>query len=267
MAFTPESPFPKARGHVIRSKDWNDAITEVQRLDTAKVNRTGDAITGGLTIGGHAGVGTATPENAEGWDRVLDVVGSQHAKFSVRSAAIEGRMMAHGGFWGAPAGMVVGTNTDHALSFGTNRSSRMTIDRAGLVGIGVGAQPQARLHVAGGQGDIGLTEGDLKVGDANFRLKVGVTTAGADAGNVRIRAHGGTNRLVLGGGTSDALTIAGANLGIGTLTLMIVGNRSAGISGPGLGRRVSVWDILEVNGNLRLATNNDIFLRAGTDVG
>src|SRR5918993_86866 len=62
MAFTPESPFPKARGHVIKSKDWNDAITEIQRLDTAKVNRSGDGITGPLTIGGNAGVGTTSPQ-------------------------------------------------------------------------------------------------------------------------------------------------------------------------------------------------------------
>lgn len=34
-------------------------------------------------------------------------------------------------------------------------------------------------------------------------------------------------------------------------TLMIVGNRSAGM-GPGLGRRVSVWDRLEVNGDLQV---------------
>ena len=34
MAFTPDSPFPKTRGHVIKSKDWNDAITEVQRMES-----------------------------------------------------------------------------------------------------------------------------------------------------------------------------------------------------------------------------------------
>ena len=313
MPLTPDPPFPKARGDTIRSKDGNDAITEVQRLDTAKVNKTGDAITGSLTIAGHAGVGTATPENSEGWDRVLDVLGTQHAKLSVRSAAIEARVMAHTAFWGAPAGMVVGTQTDHALSFGTNRASRLTIDRTGLVGIGT--QPQARLHVAGGQWDLSATEGDLKVGDANFRLKIGVATGGAGAGDVRIRAHGGSNRLALGAGTSDALTIQGANVGIGIFTpstedrldvagnvrigtgtnpiritsawsnfpggatnqaeisndtgafktLMIVGNRSAGLTGPGLGRRVSVWDILEVNGFLRM-TDFDIFLRPGADV-
>jgi hypothetical protein len=35
-------------------------------------------------------------------------------------------------------------------------------------------------------------------------------------------------------------------------TLMIVGNRSAGLLGPGLGRRVSVWDRLDVNGTLQV---------------
>ncbi len=379
MPLAPDPPFPKARGDTIRSKDWNDAVAEVQRLDTAKVNRAGDAIGGTLTIAGHAGVGATTPENAEGWDRVLDVLGAQHAKLSIRTGGIEARVMAHAGFWGAPAGMVLGTNTDHALSFGTNRISRLTIDRAGLVGIGT--QPQARLHVAGGQGDPGTSEGDLKVGDANFRLKVGVTTSGQGAGDVRIRAHGGTNRLLLGSGTSDTLTIQdggvgiGAapgtarllvsggrlrvadptggvlelsngtkvnvaftetgtghlhlrtdsatnhlllqtsgtqgNVGIGTTpndkldvagnlriltgsnpiqfnaqhtgfpnavtnqaeisndtstfkTLMILGNRSAALSGPGLGRRVSVWDTLEVNGILRI-TDFDFLLRGGVD--
>jgi len=52
MAFTPDKPFPKQAGDVIRSKDWTDAIEEVQRLDTAKVNKVGDDITGPLNIAG-----------------------------------------------------------------------------------------------------------------------------------------------------------------------------------------------------------------------
>jgi hypothetical protein len=380
MALLPDPPFPKARGDSIRSKDWNDTVVEVQRLDTAKVNRAGDTIGGPLTVTGNLGVGGA-PADAEGLDRVLDLQAPTSAKLTVRTAAIDTRVLAHqGGFWGAPAGMVIGTRTAHPLSFGTNAAGRLTIDSAGLVGIGT--QPQARLHVAGGQGDPSATEGDLKVGDANFRLKIGVTTSGSGAGDVRIRAHGGTNRLLLGGGTSDTLTVQdggvgiGAapgtarlhvsggrlrvtdttgsvlelsngtkanfvftetgtghlhlrtdsathhlllqtsgtqgNVGIGTTpndkldvagnlrilsatnplqfnaqhsgfpntatnraeisndtgtfkSLMILGNRSAGLSGPGIGRRVSVWDILEVNGTLRV-TDFDIFLRAGVDV-
>jgi len=50
MAFTPDLPFPKSAGDAIRSKDWNDLITETKRLDTAKVERAGDTITGPLTV-------------------------------------------------------------------------------------------------------------------------------------------------------------------------------------------------------------------------
>jgi hypothetical protein len=34
----PDPPFPKTQGDNIRSKDWNDVVKEVQRLDTAKLN-------------------------------------------------------------------------------------------------------------------------------------------------------------------------------------------------------------------------------------
>jgi len=61
MAFTPDAPFPKTPGNPIMAKDWNDAIGEVQRLDTAKVNRAGaDAMAGPLTIAGALAVGTNT---------------------------------------------------------------------------------------------------------------------------------------------------------------------------------------------------------------
>jgi hypothetical protein len=58
MPITPDLPFPKSAGDAVRSKDWNDLVTETQRLDNAKVNRAGDAITGPLTIAGALGLGT-----------------------------------------------------------------------------------------------------------------------------------------------------------------------------------------------------------------
>ena len=61
MPFTPDAPFPKTAGQSIRSKDWNDLVAETQRLDTAKVNRAGDAMTGPLTIAAALGVGTTSP--------------------------------------------------------------------------------------------------------------------------------------------------------------------------------------------------------------
>lgn len=73
------------------------------------------------------------------------------------------------------------------------------------------------LSVSGGQWDIASTDGDLKIGNNATRLKIGVATAGAGAGDVRLRAHGGTNRLLIGSGAADVLTVQGANVGIGTI--------------------------------------------------
>jgi hypothetical protein len=61
MALQPQPPFPKSRGDTIRSTDWNDLVVEVQRLDNDKVNRTGDSITGSLSISNALAVGT-TPD-------------------------------------------------------------------------------------------------------------------------------------------------------------------------------------------------------------
>jgi hypothetical protein len=53
MAYQPDPPFPKGRGDGIRSKDWNDAVTEVTRLDGAKLDRSGGTVSGNLTVTGN----------------------------------------------------------------------------------------------------------------------------------------------------------------------------------------------------------------------
>jgi hypothetical protein len=83
------------------------------------------------------------------------------------------------------------------------------------------------LTVPAGGSDLSTTDGDVRIGSATQRLKIGVaTTANAaqnvSAGDVRLRAHGGSNRLILGAGTRDVLTVAsdagGDNVGVGTVT-------------------------------------------------
>jgi hypothetical protein len=64
MAFQPQAPFPKSRGDMVRSTDWNDLVAEVQRLDNDKVNRAGDKV-GSLTITGTLGVGTGADDNLQ----------------------------------------------------------------------------------------------------------------------------------------------------------------------------------------------------------
>jgi len=82
----------------------------------------------------------------------------------------------------------------------------LKINTDGEVGIGI-ASPESQLHVAGGNWDLSSTEGDLKVGDSNYRMKVGVATDGGGAGTVRIRADGGTDRLILGSGDEDKMFV------------------------------------------------------------
>ena len=104
------------------------------------------------------------------------------------------------------------------LTGGGAPSERMRVGVNGNVGIGVGGTADSQLHISGGQWDVTNTEGDLKIGNAAMRLKIGVALSGGGAGDARIRAQGGTNRLMLGSGTTDAMIIVGPNVGLGTLT-------------------------------------------------
>lgn len=105
----------------------------------------------------------------------------------------------------------------YGLDFYTGFALRMSVGNNGNVGIGTSA-PDAPLNIAGGNWDLKATEGDLKIGNGTYRLKMGVALGGSGAGDGRIRASGGTNRLMLGTGSSDVLTINGTNVGIGTTT-------------------------------------------------
>lgn len=97
-----------------------------------------------------------------------------------------------------------------------HRDGNIHIPRALAVGRAAAAGSTARLQVAGGSGDLGATEGDFAIGNDAHRLKVGVTTTGTDAGNVRVRAVGGTGRLMLGAGTRDMISVTGDAIGFGT---------------------------------------------------
>ena len=115
--------------------------------------------------------------------------------------------------WNDAIDEIVRLGDDKLDAAGGAVSGPLTV--AGALGAGVEV-PEAPLHVAGGNPDLSASEGDLKIGDASHRLKIGVALGGAHAGDVRIRAEGGEQRLMLGSGTGDVLAVHDGKVGIGT---------------------------------------------------
>ncbi len=173
---------------------------------------------------GKVGIGTKTPGVQ------LDVnatASGQLARFN-GSSSLMFMGLYEGGVYRGYIGSYAGNNED--VDFGTGggttgkvhltikASPKLTIDNTGRVGIGT-VNPGTRLNVVGGNWDVTNTEGDLRIGNTTYRMKLGVATGGAGAGDVRMRAAGGTNRLMLGGGTADVLTVVGTGrVGINTIT-------------------------------------------------
>ena len=109
----------------------------------------------------------------------------------------------NGGSWGNEyLALHVGSNGS-ANDAGNLTSEKVRIQSNGYVGIGQSA-PANRLDVATlNNWDLTNTEGDMRVGDATYRLKFGIANAGGGAGAASIAAVGGVNTLKLGSGTTS----------------------------------------------------------------
>lgn len=106
------------------------------------------------------------------------------------------------------------TGSSSATSF-----ERLVVKNDGKVGLST-TNPAARLDVVGTNAwDLSSTEGDFRLGDNTYRLKMGVANSGGGAGDAYIASSG---RLFLGTAQSVArsqsLTIANnGNIGISTV--------------------------------------------------
>src|SRR5215207_4573680 len=202
MAFTPDSPFPKTRGHVIKSKDWNDAITEVQRLDNAKVNKSGDSITGQLTISGNVGIGLTGPQKALSVNAALNVDQANANNGAVNPGITFGSSSGEG-----MASKRTGSGNQFGLDLYTGSAVRLSITNGGNVGIGT-QTPNRTFHVEGSE--IHSGGGGAGYSFANRGTTTLVDSPGSGERWV-LYAAGGTARLWSG---SDKLAVTpGGNVG------------------------------------------------------
>ena len=236
----------------------------------AFVAKAGDTMTGplilpanGLTVGGvggsqlvasggNIGIGTASPSaqlhvSSSGGDSTpQEWLDQQNSGDYSRLRFTVGGTYANRWDVGATANVfeiysgTLGRDFLNLSASGVSVGNNNLLVPGGNVGIGT-ASPLAPLHVLGGNWDVGSTEGDFRIGNLTYRLKMGVANAGGGAGDVRIHADGGTSRLMLGSGTLDVLTVISNKVGINTISpsvaLDVVGtanNQSNGIVRVGI---------------------------------
>lgn len=203
MPITPDAPFPKTQGDNIRSKDWNDTVNEVIRLDNAKLNRAGaDTLQGPLAVNTRLGVGLgggAPAENVHTTVRMRagDMVMGDwppNAAYqfigatSLNQGAVGNYALLQGTTAaGGDSGRTM-LNSPVGLSFRIGNGERMSLSTSALsvgtrVGVSLGANPPTEnLHTADR-----VRAGNMVMGDwpANGAYQfVGVSTLNqAAAGN------------------------------------------------------------------------------------
>ncbi|OQX84168.1 MAG: hypothetical protein B6D63_05175 [Candidatus Latescibacteria bacterium 4484_7] len=147
---------------------------------------------------GNVGIGSPSPT------RKLDVAGTVKMNgFFMSSGASAGYVLTSDGLgngaWAPPAS--ISSDGDWTIS-----GSDMYSAVSGNVGIGDNT-PTAKLDIRGGNWDLDNTDGDLKIGDDTYKLKIGVATGGGGAGTAGIRMQGGVQKLILGAGSKEAMAI------------------------------------------------------------
>ncbi|NET24634.1 hypothetical protein [Okeania sp. SIO1I7] len=203
-----------------------------------------------LNIGGNVDIGGNLTVSGD-----FAVTGNVNSPLNVTSnVSIGGNLTVSGNL--EVTGDVIARDTEHIegnVSLGNDDNDEVSINgvlrsthSSGILQIDDALNVTGPLTVSGGNWDLTTTEGDLKIGGATHRLKIGVAIDGDGAGDVRIRAQGGTNRLMLGSNTTEVLTVQNGNVGIGTL------NPTA---------------ILDVAGALKLATTGTLIFHSTNESG
>jgi hypothetical protein len=117
---------------------------------------------------------------------------------------------------------------DIAFGYGGsgNFTETMRVKGNGNIGIGTNA-PVTRLDIASpGNWDLINTEGDLRLGNSSYRLKMGIALGGNGIGTAGIMQQGGINLLNIGSNGKYQLQINGADnsVNINNAALKVNGN-------------------------------------------
>ena len=130
---------------------WRDAngTTERMLLTTAANGGLTVKGTGASSFAGDLGIGTTSIHNSQNWNRTVDIMGANHARLNVRSdtGGVVTSIFSNKD-WDGPRG-VIGTESNHPLSFAIGYAFRMTIDTDGNVGIGT-TSPRSALDTRAG---------------------------------------------------------------------------------------------------------------------
>lgn len=116
-------------------------------------------------------------------------------------------------YWDVAGTIASGAGTQasdylHFFAGGLNQNV-LSLRGNGLVGIGT-SQPATRLDVAGTDAwDLINGEGDLRIGNASTRLKMGIALGGGGVGAAGIMQSGGIGALSLGAGNKYLLQLNG----------------------------------------------------------
>ncbi|MCI0393438.1 MAG: tail fiber domain-containing protein [Chloroflexi bacterium] len=217
----PFTPVTKQPGDLARAQEWNEAMTEVVRLENAKVAKAGDTMTGALT----SGALTIGPWPANPSNYVFFGTNALNQSQAGNYALLQGS--------GSETGSTF-LNSPENIRFRIANATHMILANNGNVGIGL-TDPQARLHIAYNSDVTPTGGGTLVIGD------LGGENLAMDNNEIMARNNGNTSPLFLqfqGGDLrvrNDVLVVKDStnNVGIGTTSpssdykLHVIGNVGA----------------------------------------